>query len=109
MSNFKQKNREIFENLFVLELANNHWGSLERGLKIIYDHGNVARVNNIKAAIKLQGIGLHTGEKVNLEICPAPDNHGYKFQRTDLEGEPNKYQEKFYKRRDITQIPYQML
>jgi UDP-3-O-[3-hydroxymyristoyl] N-acetylglucosamine deacetylase/3-hydroxyacyl-[acyl-carrier-protein] dehydratase len=34
------------------------------------------------------GIGLHTGEKVNLEICPAPDNHGYKFQRVDLEGEP---------------------
>ena len=42
----------------------------------------------LKAAIKLKGIGLHTGEKVNLEICPAPDNHGYKFQRTDLEGEP---------------------
>ena len=42
----------------------------------------------IKAAIKLKGIGLHTGEKVNLEICPAPDNYGYKFQRTDLEGEP---------------------
>ena len=42
----------------------------------------------LKAAIKLQGIGLHTGGKVNLEICPAPDNHGYKFQRTDLEGEP---------------------
>lgn len=42
----------------------------------------------LKAAIKLKGIGLHTGEKVNLEICPAQDNHGYKFQRTDLEGEP---------------------
>ena len=23
-----------FENLFVLELANNHWGNLERGLKL---------------------------------------------------------------------------
>lgn len=42
----------------------------------------------LKSAIKLQGVGLHTGEKVNLEICPAPDNHGYKFQRTDLEGQP---------------------
>lgn len=39
-------------------------------------------------SIRLQGVGLHTGEKVNLEICPAPDNHGYKFQRTDLEGQP---------------------
>ena len=25
-------NKNIFDDLFVLELANNHWGSLERGL-----------------------------------------------------------------------------
>jgi N-acetylneuraminate synthase len=49
-----QKDRELFENLFVLELANNHWGSLQRGLKIIRDHGTVVRHNGIKAAIKLQ-------------------------------------------------------
>jgi UDP-3-O-[3-hydroxymyristoyl] N-acetylglucosamine deacetylase/3-hydroxyacyl-[acyl-carrier-protein] dehydratase len=42
----------------------------------------------IKKSIKLTGIGLHTGEKVNLEICPAPENHGYKFQRIDLENQP---------------------
>lgn len=42
----------------------------------------------LKESIKLTGVGLHTGEKVNLEICPAPDNHGYKFQRTDIEGQP---------------------
>jgi UDP-3-O-[3-hydroxymyristoyl] N-acetylglucosamine deacetylase / 3-hydroxyacyl-[acyl-carrier-protein] dehydratase len=24
----------------------------------------------------------------NLEICPAPENHGYKFQRVDLENQP---------------------
>ncbi len=42
----------------------------------------------LKDVVKLTGIGLHTGEKVNMEICPAPDNHGYKFQRVDLEGEP---------------------
>jgi len=49
-----QKNKDLFENLFVLELANNHWGRLERGLKIIRDHGSVVRFNNVKAAIKLQ-------------------------------------------------------
>jgi len=49
-----QKGKEIFENLFVLELANNHWGSVERGLKIIRDHGSLARQSNVKAAIKLQ-------------------------------------------------------
>ena len=42
----------------------------------------------LKDVVKLTGIGLHTGEKVNMEICPAPDNHGYKFQRVDVEGEP---------------------
>jgi UDP-3-O-[3-hydroxymyristoyl] N-acetylglucosamine deacetylase/3-hydroxyacyl-[acyl-carrier-protein] dehydratase len=31
---------------------------------------------------------LHTGKEVTLEVVPAPDNHGYKFQRVDLEGEP---------------------
>lgn len=44
----------IFEDLFVLELANNHWGSLERGLKIIGDFGQVVRFNNVRASIKLQ-------------------------------------------------------
>lgn len=44
----------IFENLFVLELANNHWGRLDRGLKIINDFAQVVKFNNIRAAIKLQ-------------------------------------------------------
>ena len=45
---------DIFEDLFVLELANNHWGSLERGYKIVDEFGKVVRQNNVKAAIKLQ-------------------------------------------------------
>ena len=44
----------IFQDLFVLELANNHWGRLERGLKIIDEFSHIIRFNNIKAAIKLQ-------------------------------------------------------
>ena len=49
-----KKQNEIFEDLFVLELANNHWGKLERGLKIIEEFSQVVRFNNVKAAIKLQ-------------------------------------------------------
>ena len=45
---------QIFEDLFVLEMANNHWGSVERGLKIIEQFSQVVRFNNVKAAIKLQ-------------------------------------------------------
>lgn len=47
-------NKDIFEDLFVLEVANNHWGSVERGVKIINSFGQVVRFNNVKAAIKLQ-------------------------------------------------------
>ena len=47
-------NRDIFEDLFVMELANNHWGSLRRGLKIITDYSKIVRFNNVRAAIKLQ-------------------------------------------------------
>lgn len=54
MNLVSQKDKDLFENFFVLELANNHWGSLERGLKIIRDHAAIVRFNNIKAAIKLQ-------------------------------------------------------
>ncbi|HJT87182.1 MAG TPA: N-acetylneuraminate synthase family protein [Bryobacteraceae bacterium] len=46
--------RDIFEELFVLEMANNHWGRLERGLKIINTFAQVVRFNNVRAAIKLQ-------------------------------------------------------
>nr|MDQ3101139.1 UDP-3-O-acyl-N-acetylglucosamine deacetylase [Bacteroidota bacterium] len=42
----------------------------------------------LKAAISLKGVGLHTGEPVEMTIQPAPAGHGYKFQRTDLEGQP---------------------
>lgn len=44
----------LFEDLFVLELANNHWGKFERGLKIVQDFGRVVRFNQVKAAMKLQ-------------------------------------------------------
>ncbi len=47
-------NRDIFEDLFVLELANNHWGRVERGLKIVEDFAQIVRFNNVRAAIKLQ-------------------------------------------------------
>lgn len=47
-------NRDFFEDLFVLEMANNHWGRLERGKKIVDDFAHVVRYNGIRASIKLQ-------------------------------------------------------
>jgi len=42
----------------------------------------------LKQEVKFQGVGLHTGEIVNMTVKPAPANHGYKFQRIDLEKKP---------------------
>lgn len=36
----------------------------------------------------LTGKGLHTGLEITARFMPAPDNHGYKFKRVDLEGQP---------------------
>lgn len=47
-------NRDIFEDLFVLEMANNHWGRLERGKQIVDDFAKVVRYNGVRASIKLQ-------------------------------------------------------
>ncbi|HEY0667058.1 MAG TPA: bifunctional UDP-3-O-[3-hydroxymyristoyl] N-acetylglucosamine deacetylase/3-hydroxyacyl-ACP dehydratase [Sphingobacteriaceae bacterium] len=42
----------------------------------------------IKADITVSGVGLHTGKSVTMKFKPVPENHGYKFQRVDVEGAP---------------------
>jgi UDP-3-O-[3-hydroxymyristoyl] N-acetylglucosamine deacetylase / 3-hydroxyacyl-[acyl-carrier-protein] dehydratase len=42
----------------------------------------------IKKPVTVSGVGLHTGAHVNLTFKPAPENHGYKFKRIDIEGQP---------------------
>ena len=46
--------RDVFEDLIVLEMTNNHLGHLERGLEIVRQHSRIVRFNNVRAAIKLQ-------------------------------------------------------
>ncbi len=36
----------------------------------------------------ISGKGLHTGVQVNMTFKPAPENHGFIFQRVDLPGKP---------------------
>lgn len=42
----------------------------------------------LKDSFSVKGKGLHTGLEIEATFYPAPDNHGYKFQRIDMEGEP---------------------
>ncbi|HEX8333110.1 MAG TPA: hypothetical protein VF622_10830, partial [Segetibacter sp.] len=49
-----ENRNQVFEDLFVLEIANNHWGNVDRGLRIIEQFSQVVRFNSVKAALKLQ-------------------------------------------------------
>ncbi len=42
----------------------------------------------IASSFTIKGKGLHTGKEIVAEFCPAPENHGYKFQRIDLDEQP---------------------
>jgi UDP-3-O-[3-hydroxymyristoyl] N-acetylglucosamine deacetylase/3-hydroxyacyl-[acyl-carrier-protein] dehydratase len=47
-----------------------------------------SKQKTIQKEISLSGVGLHTGKEVKLTFKPAPENNGFTFVRTDLEGNP---------------------
>lgn len=48
----------------------------------------VDRQHTIKKSVSISGTGLHTGQRGTLTFHPAEINHGIKFRRVDLEGQP---------------------
>lgn len=44
--------------------------------------------HTLKSSFTLGGKGLHTGLQVTITFHPAPENHGYKIKRVDLDGQP---------------------
>lgn len=42
----------------------------------------------LSKSFSLEGKGLHTGLNVRISFHPAPENHGYKIRRVDVEGSP---------------------
>jgi len=43
---------------------------------------------SLKTSVRATGVGLHSGQKVNLTFCPAPPDTGIIFRRIDLPGKP---------------------
>lgn len=48
----------------------------------------MSKQKTLKGSFSLFGKGLHTGLALTVTFNPAPENHGYKIQRIDLEGHP---------------------
>ena len=46
------------------------------------------KLQTLKESFSLSGKGLHTGLNLTVTFNPAPENHGYKIQRIDLESQP---------------------
>ena len=43
----------------------------------------------IKQEISFSGVGLHTGNRCTMTFKPAPEDHGIRFVRADLPGQPS--------------------
>jgi len=50
--------------------------------------GLVLQQQTLREAVSFAGIGLHSGNQVNLRLLPAAPNAGVRFRRVDLEGQP---------------------
>ncbi len=48
----------------------------------------MVKQKTLAKSFEIQGKGLHTGVNVTMNFIPAPENHGFKFKRVDLEGTP---------------------
>ena len=47
----------------------------------------MGKQHTLKDSFSLEGKGLHTGLDIKITFNPAPENHGYKIKRVDLEEE----------------------
>lgn len=48
----------------------------------------MSKQKTLSESFTLSGKGLHTGLAITIKFNPAPDNHGYKIKRVDLEDQP---------------------
>ncbi len=48
----------------------------------------VLHQQTLRQSASFSGVGLHSGNRVNMTFLPAPPNYGIRFRRVDLEGSP---------------------
>jgi UDP-3-O-[3-hydroxymyristoyl] N-acetylglucosamine deacetylase/3-hydroxyacyl-[acyl-carrier-protein] dehydratase len=51
-------------------------------------NGRVLQQQTLNRPTTYSGVGLHSGNRVNMTFVPAPPNTGIRFRRVDLEGKP---------------------
>jgi UDP-3-O-[3-hydroxymyristoyl] N-acetylglucosamine deacetylase/3-hydroxyacyl-[acyl-carrier-protein] dehydratase len=54
----------------------------------VLSNPSVLNQQTLNRPATFSGIGLHSGNRVNMTILPAPANSGVRFRRVDLDGKP---------------------
>jgi UDP-3-O-[3-hydroxymyristoyl] N-acetylglucosamine deacetylase / 3-hydroxyacyl-[acyl-carrier-protein] dehydratase len=54
----------------------------------LYQSGRVLNQQTLRQTVSFSGVGLHSGNRVNMTFLPAPPNSGVRFRRLDLDGKP---------------------
>ena len=78
-----------FRNLFVLDLANNHQGSVEHGREVIRRHAEVVSKHGVRGAVKFQfrdiDTFIHPAHKVDSKNKHIPRFISTRLNRAELE------------------------
>lgn len=54
----------------------------------LYQELRVSNQQTLRQSASYSGVGLHSGNRVNMTFLPAPANSGIRFRRIDLDGKP---------------------
>lgn len=54
----------------------------------MYQVRRVSNQQTLRQSVSYSGVGLHSGNRVNMTFLPAPPNSGIRFRRVDLDGRP---------------------
>lgn len=54
----------------------------------LYQCPRVSNQQTLRESVSFSGVGLHSGNRVEMTFLPAPANTGIRFRRVDLEGKP---------------------
>jgi UDP-3-O-[3-hydroxymyristoyl] N-acetylglucosamine deacetylase / 3-hydroxyacyl-[acyl-carrier-protein] dehydratase len=60
---------------------------LAKAVSVLFNP-SVLNQQTLNRPAEFSGVGLHSGNRVNMTILPAPANSGIRFRRVDLEGKP---------------------
>src|SRR5215510_16145325 len=81
------------QNLFVIHLLVFCPSSFQRPRRLprcfpAWFNPGVAQQQTFRQSASYSGVGLHSGNRVDMTFLPAPPNSGIRFRRVDLEGKP---------------------